>query len=249
MLHASAARRALQAARPQDPHGVVLPGGPAAAREVGRADFPRSRAPGQTAARFPAPRRSLSVAQTNARSLHGKPPPCPFLPGARRRPQPPPRPCSCPSRRPPRALQFTTVLMEHAVGELHPDVLRSREFRTAVDAFVDAVSLHNDIVSYDREVEEGTIGNNGVEVARRALGVSRREATALIDGLLTARVDTLAHAPAAVPPGAAGFTRSLQEALAGSYLWHEVTGRFGPCGAAAVGKPRGLGTSAGYAFC
>ncbi|MET9177622.1 terpene synthase family protein [Kitasatospora aureofaciens] len=144
-------------------------------------------------------------------------------------------------------LQFTAVLMEHAVGELHPDVLRSREFRTAVDAFVDAVSLHNDIASYE-EVEEGTIGNNGVEVARRALGVSRREATALIDGLLTARVDTLAHAPAAVPPGAAGFTRPLQEALAGSYLWHEVTGRFGPCGAAVVGKPRGLGMSAAYAF-
>ncbi|MFJ9776742.1 terpene synthase [Kitasatospora sp. NPDC101157] len=101
-------------------------------------------------------------------------------------------------------LQFTAVLMEHAAGELPADVLRDRELRTAVDAFVDAVSLHNDIVSYDREVEEGTVGNNGVEVARQAFRLNRREATALVDGLLTARVDTLAHAPAAVPaPGGA----------------------------------------------
>ncbi|MEU6967212.1 terpene synthase [Kitasatospora aureofaciens] len=136
--------------------------------------------------------------------------------------------------------------VDHAVTDLIEYLGARRDFGGLQFT---AVSLHNDIVSYDREVEEGTIGNNGVEVARRALGVSRREATALIDGLLTARVDTLAHAPAAVPPGAAGFTRSLQEALAGSYLWHEVTGRFGPCGAAAVGRPRGLGTSAAYAFC
>ncbi|MFI0738834.1 terpene synthase [Streptomyces sp. NPDC021100] len=145
-------------------------------------------------------------------------------------------------------LQFTAVLMEHSMGELRPDVLRRREFGTAVDAFVDAVSLHNDIVSYDREVDEGTVGNNGVEVARTALGLNRRDASALVDALLTARVDTLAEAPAAVPPGAVRFVTSLREALAGSYRWHELTGRFGRPTADPLGKPRGLGTSAAYAF-
>ena len=33
-------------------------------------------------------------------------------------------------------LQFTAVLMEHAMGALHQNVLRRREFRAAVDAFV-----------------------------------------------------------------------------------------------------------------
>ncbi|MFJ9844825.1 terpene synthase [Kitasatospora sp. NPDC101155] len=80
-------------------------------------------------------------------------------------------------------LQFTAVLMEHAMGELRPNVLRRREFHTAVDAFVDAISLHNDIVSYDREVDEGTVGNNGVEVARKALGLNRRDAATVINDL------------------------------------------------------------------
>lgn len=145
-------------------------------------------------------------------------------------------------------LQFTAVLMEHAMGELGQNMLRSREFRTAVDAFVDAISLHNDIVSYDREVDEGTVANNGVEVARKALGLNRRDAAAVVNALLTARVDTLAEAPAAVPPEAAGFVKSLQEALAGSYLWHELTGRFGQEATGDLAKPRGLGTSAAYVF-
>ncbi|WP_223770524.1 terpene synthase family protein [Streptomyces huiliensis] len=144
--------------------------------------------------------------------------------------------------------QFTAVLMEHAMGELSPGLLRAREFRTATDAFVDAVSLHNDIVSYDREVHEGTVGNNGVEVVRHALGLNRRDAVTFVGDFLTARVDTLAAAPTAVPAEGVRFVEALQEALAGSYRWHELTARFGRTTAGFAGKPRGLGTSAAYVF-
>ncbi|GAA3002791.1 hypothetical protein GCM10020229_13520 [Kitasatospora albolonga] len=123
-------------------------------------------------------------------------------------------------------LQFTALLMEHAGGELRPELLRDRELRSALDAFVDAVSLHNDLVSYEREIEEGSVGNNGVEVTRKALGMPLRGAEDLVDALLTARVNTLARAAAAVPPDAVAFVEALQEALAGSYRWHELTGRF-----------------------
>ena len=143
-------------------------------------------------------------------------------------------------------LQFTAVLMEHAMGEIPQNVYCRREFRTALDAFVDSVSLHNDIVSYDREVDEGTVGNNGVEVTHKVLGLNRRGAGEVVNALLTARVNTLAEAPAVVPPEAVRFVKALQEALAGSYLWHELTGRFGQATAGAHGKPRGLGTSAAY---
>ncbi|MGF1426489.1 terpene synthase family protein [Kitasatospora sp. LaBMicrA B282] len=145
-------------------------------------------------------------------------------------------------------LQFTAVLMEHTIGELPQHVHGRREFRTALDAFVDGVSLHNDIVSYDREVDEGTVGNNGVEVARKVLGSDRRGAEDVVNALLTARVDTLAEAPGAVPPEAVEFVGALQEALAGSYRWHELTGRFGRTTFGALTKPRGLGTSAAYLF-
>ncbi|MGW3181727.1 terpene synthase family protein [Kitasatospora sp. NPDC001119] len=145
-------------------------------------------------------------------------------------------------------LQFTAVLMEHAVGELPRHVHGRREFRTALDAFVDGVSLHNDIVSYDREAAEGTVGNNGVEVTRKVLGTDRRGAEDIVNALLTARVHTLAGAPGTVPPDAVEFVGALQEALAGSYRWHELTGRFGRTAFGALAKPRGLGTSAAYAF-
>ncbi|MFK0296472.1 terpene synthase [Streptomyces sp. NPDC090442] len=143
-------------------------------------------------------------------------------------------------------LQFTAVLMEHGMAELPESVHRSREFRTALDAFVDAVSLHNDIVSYDREVDEGTVDNNGVEVARKGLGLNLRGAADVINTLLTARVNTLAKAPTAVPPGSVRFVEALQEALAGSYRWHQLTGRFDDASSGALSKPRGLGTSAAY---
>ncbi|MER6382853.1 terpene synthase [Streptomyces sp. NPDC001250] len=145
-------------------------------------------------------------------------------------------------------LQFTAVLMEHAMGELPQHVHGHREFRTAIDAFVDCVSLHNDIVSYDREVDEGTVGNNGVEVTRNVLGLDRRGAGDVVNALLTARVNTLAGAPAAVPPEVVEFVEALQEALAGSYQWHELTGRFGRTTVGVLAKPRGLGTSAAYVF-
>ncbi|MFJ9694722.1 terpene synthase [Kitasatospora sp. NPDC101183] len=145
-------------------------------------------------------------------------------------------------------LQFTVVLMEHGLGELPADIYRNRAFRTAMDAFVDGVSLHNDIVSYDREVDEGTVANNGVEVAGKTLGLDPRESTDIVNALLTARVDTLAASPAAVPPRAVGFVEGLQEALAGSYRWHELTGRFGQTTTGSPWKPRGLGTSAAYSL-
>ncbi|MGW4695505.1 terpene synthase family protein [Kitasatospora cineracea] len=145
-------------------------------------------------------------------------------------------------------LQFTAVLMEHTTGELPHHAHGHREFRTALDAFVDAVSLHNDIVSYDRETDEGTVANNGVEVAHKTLATDRPSATETVNALLTARVNTLAQAPAAVPPAAAPFVEALQEALAGSYRWHELTGRFTRPTRPDVTKPHGPGTSAAYAF-
>ncbi|WP_258018068.1 terpene synthase family protein [Streptomyces noursei] len=66
-------------------------------------------------------------------------------------------------------LPMTSTLMEHGLGEIPENVHRLRSFQSALRAFADVISLHNDIVSYDREVAEGTVDNNGVEVLRKAL--------------------------------------------------------------------------------
>ncbi|GAA3049955.1 hypothetical protein [Kitasatospora sp. NPDC006786] len=56
-----------------------------------------------------------------------------------------------------------------------------------MNAFVDAVSLHDDIVSCDRGVEEGTVGNNAAEVSGVALGIDRCAAAGVVNAPLTAR--------------------------------------------------------------
>ncbi|WP_211269228.1 terpene synthase family protein [Saccharothrix syringae] len=154
-------------------------------------------------------------------------------------------------------LPMTGTLMEHGLGEIPGNVHRMRPLQSALRAFADIISLHNDIVSYDREVAEGTIANNGVEVLRIALGCDLADASRLMNQLLTARVRTLDEVvgpdleralrdddvPEPVPTRLAGYLQALKDATAGSYAWHEATGRFGRRLSVPHG-PTGLGTSA-----
>jgi germacradienol/geosmin synthase len=154
-------------------------------------------------------------------------------------------------------LPMTSTLMEHGLGEIPEDIHRMRPLQSALRAFADIISLHNDIVSYDREVAEGTVANNGVEVLRKALGCDLDDASRLLNQLLTARVHTLEDAvgpdleramrdddvPEPVPTRIAGYLQALKDATAGSYAWHEATGRFGGRPSLRHG-PTGLGTSA-----
>jgi germacradienol/geosmin synthase len=157
-------------------------------------------------------------------------------------------------------LPMTSTLMEHGLGEIPQEVHRLRPFQGALRAFADIVSLHNDIVSYDREVAEGTVDNNGVEVLRKALSCDRQQAVDLLNAQLTARVDTLRHTADTEMPRAlqaedlpgpltrqvARYLQALTTATAGSYAWHARTGRFRqpPRRARIPHGPTGLGTSA-----
>ncbi|MFJ9696351.1 terpene synthase [Kitasatospora sp. NPDC101183] len=156
-------------------------------------------------------------------------------------------------------LPMTATLMEHHLGEIPSQVHRLPPFQGALRAFADVVSLHNDIVSYDREVAEESVDNNGVEVLRKSLLHDRGLADAfdLMNRLLTSRVRTLetavlpelARALADEGIGepqashAASYVRALMTATAGSYAWHEATGRFDHRPALPLG-PTGPGTSA-----
>ncbi|MFE7594817.1 terpene synthase [Kitasatospora sp. NPDC057512] len=158
-------------------------------------------------------------------------------------------------------LPVTATLMEHGLGEIPGQVHRLQPFQSALRAFADVISLHNDIVSYHREVGEGGVGNNGVEVLRRSLTRDHdlADAFALMNRLLTCRVRTLettvlpeldqAMADEGIGEPLASRTRSYVQALmtatAGSYAWHEATGRFDrpPLPAFPQG-PTGPGTSA-----
>lgn len=137
-------------------------------------------------------------------------------------------------------LPMTSTLMEHALGEIPPAAYHTRPVQTALDAFADIISLHNDIVSYDREVAEGTVNNNGVHVLHQALGGDLHQAADTLNTMLTARVHTLEQMPDTelprmyddeqLPPPArakiTAYVHALQDATAGSYQWHTQTGRF-----------------------
>ncbi|MFD0687328.1 terpene synthase family protein [Actinomadura fibrosa] len=159
-------------------------------------------------------------------------------------------------------LPMTSTLMEHGLGEIPDGIHRLRPFQSALHAFADIISLHNDIVSYDREVAEGTVDNNGVEVLRKALNCDRQRAVDLLNAQLTARVNTLQHTvdtempraleaedlPGPLPPWIAAYLEALKTATAGSYAWHTQTGRFRkpPLRARIPQGPTGLGTSAAH---
>jgi germacradienol/geosmin synthase len=154
-------------------------------------------------------------------------------------------------------LPMTSTLMEHGLGEIPEKVYRMRPFQSALRAFADIVSLHNDIVSYDREVAEGSISNNGVEVLRKALDCGLEHACGLLNQLLTARVRTLENTvgpdltrameeedlPEPLPRRVTKYVQALKDATAGSYAWHTATGRFDRRPAVPHG-PTGIGTSA-----
>ncbi|WDN56748.1 terpene synthase family protein [Streptomyces clavuligerus] len=159
-------------------------------------------------------------------------------------------------------LPMTSTLMEHGQQEIPEHIYRLRSFQSALRAFADVISLHNDIVSYEREIAEGTVDNNGVEVLRRALGCDLQQATTALNAMLTGRVDTLRHMvgtelprvlgdehlPERLAARITGYLETLTTATAGSYAWHDLTGRFrqsaAPARTLVPHGPTGFGTSA-----
>jgi hypothetical protein len=109
-----------------------------------------------------------------------------------------------------------------------------------VDAFRDTVDLHNDIISYPKEVREGVAGNNSVRVAQALHGLSLQDAVGFVDRILTGRVRTLDDTVRTDLPqtlrelrtdhdtrcAVLRYGQAIQGWAAGSYRWHEVTGRY-----------------------
>ena len=162
--------------------------------------------------------------------------------------------------------QWSADLLEHAVFVEVPDrVAESRPMRVLRDAFADGVHLHNDLLSYEREVfEEGELSNS-VLVMERFLEVDTQRAAHLVNELLTSRIHQFENtALLELPPlfEAYGldpverahvltYVRGLQDWLAGDYKWHMQSSRYMNRGSASSVTevalplaPTGLGTSA-----
>jgi germacradienol/geosmin synthase len=135
---------------------------------------------------------------------------------------------------------WSADLVEHALaGELAPGLMDARPLQILRDIFADTVGLHNDIVSYAKEVEEGAI-NNGVMVVEHFLRCDLQQAVDTVNDLLTARLCEFERvAVTMLPPlfdehgldarqraTALAYVRGLEDWMAGDRKWHQTTGRY-----------------------
>jgi germacradienol/geosmin synthase len=135
----------------------------------------------------------------------------------------------------------SALLMEHSFGwEMTEEIRATRPFGVLINSFRDTVDLHNDIVSYPKEVREGAAANNIVHVAQELYDIPLHEAVSLVDRILTGRVRTLDETVRTDLPQALRdlrvdhdtrhavlrHARAIQGWAAGSYHWHESTDRY-----------------------
>ncbi|MEU9190046.1 hypothetical protein AB0D14_37040 [Streptomyces sp. NPDC048484] len=135
----------------------------------------------------------------------------------------------------------SALLMEHSLGwEITAGIRGTRPFAVLINAFRDTVDLHNDIVSYLKEVREGVTRNNIVHVAQELYEIPLAEAVSFVNRILTGRVRTLHETVQADLPqtlhdlnadqdtqhAVLRHAQAIQGWAAGSYQWHKETGRY-----------------------
>jgi len=160
---------------------------------------------------------------------------------------------------------WSADLVEHALGcELADAIVGSRPIRVLRDVFADSVGLHNDIVSYDKELLVEDDRNNGVHIVHDFLRCELQQAVEIVNDLITSRLQRFELAVAVeleplfaerrlAPAERANVLRyvgGLQDWMAGDREWHMASGRYGHAGSSRSGAPSGptgLGTAAARA--
>ena len=124
--------------------------------------------------------------------------------------------------------------------EVPPEIYLTRAMRGLDNSAADFACLLNDIFSYQKEIEfEGEI-NNGVLVVRNFLDCDTVTAVAVVNDLMTARMQQFERIVATELPalfdnfdlGAearailTGYVQELRDWMAGVLLWHRETRRY-----------------------
>ena len=160
---------------------------------------------------------------------------------------------------------WSANLVEHACGaEVPAAVAASRPMQVLRDTFADAIHLHNDLFSYQREVNDEGELSNGVLVLERFLDCDPQRAADLVNDMLTSRLQQFEHTALTEVPalceecgldpaarmGLGLYVKGLQDWQAGGHEWHIHSSRYagnraatGPAPLPLTG-PAGLGTQA-----
>lgn len=126
---------------------------------------------------------------------------------------------------------FSGTLIRHALGlDLSEQLLASAPMRALASTFADISGLHNDLVSYRKEIgQEGGI-NNGVLVVQRFLGSSLDEAATVARALAASRLDQFERIAAGLDyaghPDLKSYVDGVRSSLAGQVRWEQVSVRY-----------------------
>jgi germacradienol/geosmin synthase len=88
---------------------------------------------------------------------------------------------------------WSADLVEHSLAaEIPPEIYHKRPIRVLNDIFCDTVGLRNDIISYQKDIDEGRV-NNCVIVAKHFLNTDIQEAVNVVNDLVTSRLFQFEH--------------------------------------------------------
>jgi len=88
---------------------------------------------------------------------------------------------------------WSADLVEHSLeAEIPPEIYDKRPIQVLNDTFADSVGLRNDIISYQRDIDEGKV-NNCVMVAEHFLNTEIQEAVNFVNDLVTSRLYQFEH--------------------------------------------------------
>lgn len=163
---------------------------------------------------------------------------------------------------------WAACLLERANGLSLPDsLLAARPVRIIHEAFADSEHLHNDLMSYSREVGQESENANGVLVFERFLDLSPQQAANVSSDVLSARLHQFEHTVLVelplyfeehgVPPqqrvDVLRYANGVMAWIAGAYEWHFHSSRYdlrradtppGMYGRPDYIGPTGIGTAA-----
>ena len=144
---------------------------------------------------------------------------------------------------------WSANLVEHAVAaEVPPEIAATRPLRVLRDTFADGVHLRNDLLSYQREVEQEGENANCVLVLERFLGIGPQQAANLTNDILTSRLQqfentALIEVPAVCDEHHLGpaerarvlrYAKGLVDWQSGGHEWHMRSSRYMNRGGAAA---------------
>ncbi|GAB3465640.1 terpene synthase family protein [Actinophytocola sediminis] len=162
-------------------------------------------------------------------------------------------------------MDFSACLVEHALGvEVPAGLDRTRPIQVLKDTFADSDLWRNDIVSFQKEIDEEGQTNNGVLVVQQLLRCDLQHAVDRVNDLVTSRLRQFEHTAEVELPelldrlhldplsrkNIGTYVKGLQDWLAGDLQWTVTTGRYSDSAhrpdseTFRIGGPTGLGTAA-----